>query len=216
MTALAKFHHGSHHRLVSSIIDHVIETKIFYLIRGRNAWHSTWVTHYFDRCMHDTLATAKARAEELRERGSVFTIREQPALAFRSTVGAVLVTEINTQTPLASWTKDYRREKADFRLNQQICRLEPALSANKSIKSIIDAFRDPNVFPRVLPYRSNNLFLLASLNPSAVIEDRHIRLKQWQSTSAGADYFLNWSEGFTKISGKAVRRVADALDASIV
>lgn len=163
MTALAKFHLGSHRKLASSTIDQVFETKIFYLIRGRNAWHSTWVTHYFDRCMHDTLATAKAWAEELRERGSVFTIREQPALAFRSAIGAVLVTEINTQTPLASWTKGYRREKADFRLNRQICWLEPAFSENKSMKRIVDAAPLPS---RSVGLRTSNIAIVSTLDVS--------------------------------------------------
>lgn len=214
MTALAKFHPGSHHKLANSTIDQVIETKIFYLIRGRNTAFD--LGNSLLRQVHAQHPRDSKGPGRRIARARIFTIREQPALAFRSTIGAVLVTEINTQTPLTSWIKGYRREKADFRLNQQICRLEPAFSESKSIKRLVDAFGDPNVFPSVLPCRSKNLFLLASMNSSAVIEDRHIRLKQWQSASAGAEYFLNWSEDFTKITGKAVRRVADALDASIL
>lgn len=30
---------------MSSRVTGIYETKLFYVFRGRNAWHSTWVTH---------------------------------------------------------------------------------------------------------------------------------------------------------------------------
>ena len=54
--------------------------KIYYVFQGRNAWHSTWITQYNNGCMHINLDNAKKYAESLRACGSVFYIREIPAL----------------------------------------------------------------------------------------------------------------------------------------
>lgn len=124
MASLEQLNLSSHRSLAKSEIDAVFETKIFYLIRGRNAWHATWVTHYSNRCMHSDLRSAKLRAEELRGPGSTFTIREQPALCFSTSKGQVLVTEINNSIPLSTWVRDYRKAPKCRSLNPAFCGLE--------------------------------------------------------------------------------------------
>lgn len=211
MAHLALFDREIHRKIGSAPIDKIFESKIFYLFRGRNAWHSTWVTHYFDGCMHDQLPSTKGRAEQRRERGSVFTIREQPALVLQSRHGLVAITEINSACPLSHWIKKYRNEKSGYRLNQDYCRLEAQSRPGCTTTAMIDAMSDVAIFPTQLPWRSKNFFILATPDPEALREDRRTRLKQWGSSSAGAYYYLDWNETSSHLSGKAVRRVADAL-----
>ena len=74
--------------------------KLHYVIYGRNAWNSTWVTKYSPGCMNLSFDTAKRVAEKNRIQGSVFYIRELPALQFINSKLSLFVTEINTDIPL--------------------------------------------------------------------------------------------------------------------
>jgi len=213
MAALAQFDPNVHKDIGASKITGVFETKIFYLIRGRNAWHATWVQHYFDRCMHDDLQSAKDRAEQMRERGSVFTIREQPALAFRAKGGLVLITEINTHTPLSDWIKKHKSKRSDHQLDHDYCRLETLFRRNRTIQTetLVGSLDDWTIFPDHPPGHRRNFFVLVTPDTDALHEDHRNRLKRWQSSSAGAYYHLQWSERPEELSSRAVRRVADAL-----
>lgn len=64
---------------------------LYYLIEGRNAWHSTWTNWYRDGCMHTTLDAAKMSAERQRKPGSKFYIREIPALVLKSESSILLL-----------------------------------------------------------------------------------------------------------------------------
>jgi hypothetical protein len=216
MAALSQFDPEAHKGIAASGIERVFEAKIFYLFRKRNAWNSTTVRHYTDECMHDSLQSAQNRAEQLREMGSVFMIREQPVLAFRSSTGTVLVTEINSQTPLTYWIKGSRRRGADLGLNPDYCRLDSVIVPGQRLGTFIAALSDRKVFPERLPKWSKDTFLLASSNPDLLVEDRRARLKEWKSSSVGADYYLNWTQYWSETSGRAIRRVADALAMNLV
>lgn len=215
MTAFEEFQPSAHRALASSKITQVFATKLFYVIRGRNAWHSTWVTHYFERCMHPTLWSAKQRTEELREQGSTFTIREQPAVCFSTDKGQVLVTEINNSVPLLAWIKDYQKAPSGFQLNHEFCALERLIKHDQSARALSRAFESYDFFPERLPARAKNIFILATKVPEACSEDRRSRLKQWSSKSQGTDYYLEWIEDRCPNSRRAVRRIADALAGSL-
>ena len=78
--------------------------KLYYLVRGRNAWHNLRSNVYLtDRSFHLSLQDAKTEAERLRKQGSTWTIKELPACAFHSRKRTLLVTEINTPRPLESF-----------------------------------------------------------------------------------------------------------------
>lgn len=215
MASLSLFDGVASKAILSSGIGQVFETKVFYIYRGRNAWHATWATHYSDACMHDSWASAKERAEDLRERGSVFTIREKPALAFKSEKGILAITEINARVPLAAWITNYRSEKSNFSLNQNHCRLETLIASRCTLGGIVSALGDRSIFPPHLPSRNRNIFTLWTPDRDALIENRRRRTKQWRSSSAGADFYLDWIDEPGKESGRAVRRVADALSPRI-
>lgn len=77
--------------------------KIYYLISGRNAWHSTWVQRYYHNCIATRVSDLEKDAETRREKGSVFYIKELPALSFETNLGVFLTTQINTQSPLENF-----------------------------------------------------------------------------------------------------------------
>ena len=74
--------------------------KLFYITDKRNAWHSTEVRRWYSDSFHLTLNSAKRRAESMRISGSVFYIREVPAICIESGKSCVFISEVNTKTPL--------------------------------------------------------------------------------------------------------------------
>lgn len=58
--------------------------KIYHVVEGRNAWHSTWITQYMPRSFYSSLMAAKEYAETIRKSGSSLTIKENPCLVIRS------------------------------------------------------------------------------------------------------------------------------------
>jgi len=69
-------------------------TKIHYLLRGRNAWHSIWVQHYYPGCMATYNHDVESDTEKRRENGSVWSITELPALAISSDAGTLVITQL--------------------------------------------------------------------------------------------------------------------------
>jgi hypothetical protein len=192
----------------------VFPTKIFYLYRGRNAWHSTWVEHYSSWCMHSTLPSAKMQAEVMRGPGSTFIINELPAVALQSPVGTLVVTEINNDTPLSEWTKKYSTEQLDYGLNQRYCRLEDIIAKQTSIFSIAPFMMDPN-FVAQSPQGRDGLFMLFA-EPAQIIENNRNRInRRWHSRAEGTEYHLGWTSSRSRASGRSARRVADALAARL-
>jgi hypothetical protein len=89
--------------LSKELIKDVYVGKIYYVHRGRNAWHSTWRQHYFSGCMHPTLGEAKKYAETSRGSGSVFYIYELPCMIAQSASYIGIVVEINRDNPLEGY-----------------------------------------------------------------------------------------------------------------
>lgn len=91
-------------KLTASKTKNVTGIVLYYLSSARNAWHSTWISRYKEGCMHIDLADAKRSASLQRKQGTVFTIRELPALCFHSNEGLLVITEINNKSPLSEYS----------------------------------------------------------------------------------------------------------------
>jgi hypothetical protein len=91
-------------------VEKATPVKLYYISYGRNAWNSTWIQRYTQGCMHLSFASASAYAESRRTQGTVFYVRELPALCFTGDGPALFVTEINSKHPLA----EFLPEKADL------------------------------------------------------------------------------------------------------
>ncbi len=81
--------------------DDVTASCVYFVVRGRNAWHGTWTSVYFNAAaFHPGLNVAEAYVEKCREQGSTWTIWQLPALAICGSNYAVVVTEVNMTHPL--------------------------------------------------------------------------------------------------------------------
>lgn len=66
--------------------------SVVLLIRGRNAWHGTWVRHYLrNSTLYTDVESAMAGAESQRGPGNVFYILDIPALQLRGTSANVIL-----------------------------------------------------------------------------------------------------------------------------
>ena len=64
----------------SEIITSISVKKIYYLVTGRNAWHSTWVQHFYKKCISTEIKELERDSVKRRKAGTVFYIEELPAL----------------------------------------------------------------------------------------------------------------------------------------
>jgi hypothetical protein len=193
MTRLYRFDGTENETLAKSKVKAVDACILYYLYQGRNAWHSTWVTQYSYGCMHTTLESAKESAERLRTQGSVFYIRQLPALAFRSAQGALIVTQINTTQPLRDYSAVALRP-----LPHGVERLkggrENYVSKGAPISGAALSFSRSSRFWKKAPPHRNSVIVDASLDRSVALEQlTKSKLRTFKSSSNGGAYFLSWS-----------------------
>ena len=190
--------------MAQSLINDFQAGKLFFLSRCRNAWYSTWVTHYFAGCMHTTLQSAKEEAEQLRGPGSVFIIHEIPSLIVRTEVGLLAVTEINTQRPLYEYAPigrlKERRKKMGYGI-RPIPRLEMGLSVFKFFRSFYEYHGD--YVPLWSSYK-DLIFVTGKGAAISVDELPSTRLKAWRSHAQGAEYLLGWDGFLSELKSASV------------
>ena len=110
--------------------------KVWYFHYGRNAWNWTWTNKYpGSQAFHPTFDSCRAAIEAQRVQGSTWRMREMPAVVIAGKDDAIIVTEINTETPL----KDF--VAVDY--------------GDKTLASIADCFqpRRENSVIRFITYR---------------------------------------------------------------
>jgi hypothetical protein len=145
--------------------------KLYYAIYGRNAWKDTWIKRYFiDGCMNYSFEVAKQTIEPQRVQGSVFYIEEIPALQFLNSKLSVIVTEINSETPLQ------RHHDIPEGLAVTLC----------EIFDFFDPLTDNSVIRLLFKKRLSRNFLESIEGASP--------LKRYESRAKGADYPLGWQE----------------------
>lgn len=205
MSSLATYSRKRFPALASANILEIKAGSLYYIYRGRNAWHSTWVTHYHEGCMSSSLATAKQVAERWRAQGSVFIIREQPTLIFVTGTGTLAVTEINTERPAGNLASRRGAEPALREIQERLSSREPPTTVDQ-IASLLIAAAKYSWSPLCPP---KSLILLASGSSSHEIQRLRTRnLKSWASSSFGSQYLLSWSERPSAIKPGAVLRIA--------
>lgn len=78
---------------------------VAYLHRGRNAWHSTWVRHYFaNSALFPDVSSAQGEAEMMRGQGNVFYIVEVPAILLRGPEFGVVITDHSSVDSFSSFS----------------------------------------------------------------------------------------------------------------
>mgnify|MGYP001423194962 CR=1 FL=1 len=76
--------------------------SVFYILKGRNAWNSTWIRRYYpDRCALSFEGAANC-VERMRVQGSTWSILEIPMILFTGRKLAMAVGDINDPAVFAT------------------------------------------------------------------------------------------------------------------
>ena len=176
-----------------AIVNDATIRKIYYLIRGRNAWHSTWVQHYYPRCLSTKLMDARDYAEVLRGRGSTFQIIELPALVFETSAGALAITEINTNAPLAGYSVTSTSKDAPHGFSLIEGAKDNYFFPGVQVAPLAMSFEQSSRFWRLRPSPRNSVIALFQEGASfADFEELILPLEVKKSESVGSGYLLNW------------------------
>ena len=162
--------------------------SVFLLIRGRNAWHSTWVRHYLGNAtLYSDVASAKAGAEAQRAPGNVFYIMEAPAIRLRGTLSNVVLTDAHPDNPFKTFT-GMNTEAHPHRLGAWIGGIFPGVS----VRDAVGAFRHDSGYWKG-PQPSEHSLRSGRLDPGISIPRSHGKLHLLKSKACGANYLLGWS-----------------------
>jgi hypothetical protein len=200
MGSFTSFTKRSFPKLAKTPVQDIAAGTMFFLSRSRNAWHSTWASHYFPGCMHATLEGAQAAAEKLRACGSVFTIEEQPTLFLLTPEGVAGVTEINSKRPLESF---------DRVIDQYATWMTPSpLRPGNSVDEYVKFFTGISQYWR--PAADwKNLVVVATRTQHLIIQPlRKRNLRDWISRPQGSQYSLAWEQSLSGIKPSAVLALA--------
>jgi len=182
---------------------------VYVLIRGRNAWHSTWVRHYFkNSALYSNNQSARAGAESLRGPGNVFYISETPALLLRGTQRSIVVCDSHSSVPFQDYTGDQQRVRGDEE-DRWVDGLFPGVS-------LWDAYETFSLSSDFWTLRSRNSYSLKfGETPSDfTFTEREGLLLSWKSDAQGSQYPLGWIKtgpGF-QLQSSAVNRIVDYWD----
>jgi hypothetical protein len=205
MTSLVTFSQRRFPNLAAANIEVVQAGTLFYLFRGRNAWHGTWVQHYTEGSLSTSLAAAQRVAEQWRAQGSVFTIDEHPALICGTSLGTLAVTQINTKRPLWNLAKRRGAETAISEIQERILSKEPPTSVEQ-LTSMLTAAAKYSWSPLCPP---KSLIMVATDLPHVdIVRLRTRNLKSWRSSSLGPQYYLSWTERSSEIKPSPILRIA--------
>jgi hypothetical protein len=155
--------------------------------------------------MNPTFDSAKAEAERKRVQGSIFYIREVPALQFISKKLCILVTEINTDSPLKNF-------------------LEVSEQPNITLMDVYSHFTSerPNSIIRLIwrntefSRQNGKMCLVRNYFNSLETTASSRELKGYKSYSNGKGYNLGWNKEENKLHTSAVERLAVDYDRNIV
>lgn len=195
MSALNTFSERDFAEMVRGTVKGVSPRIIYYVTTGRNAWHSTWVQQYSNGCMHSSLQSAKNYAEKRRTQGTVFTIKEQPALQICTENGQIIVTQINTTRPLSDYSPDAVRARPAQGAKLIDKASDNYLTAGASALGVALSFDCASRFWRKPPPRRNSVIVVASEDAALELDAlRPRKLRAWTSLSNGGGYLLGWRE----------------------
>lgn len=185
--------------------------KIYYIVRGRNAWHSVWVQHYYPGSMATSLEDVEKTAETMRERGNVFYISELPALCFESSEGNLIVTEINTPTPLIGYSTT--ATTTDLPIGQQLAEnaSNNYFSAGANLELAALSFKHDSSFWKRRPPRNDSVIkLFLKKENTRILEPLTSPLYQRASQPAGGSKnSLCWNISASKAEDAYIKALAD-------
>lgn len=196
--------------LANGEILNIKPTKIYYLVRGRNAWNSVWVQHYYPGSMATSLEDVEKTAETMRERGNVFYISELPALCFESNQGNLVVTEINTSTPLIGYSANATTN--DLTIGQELAEnaSNNYFSTGANVELAALSFRhDSRFWKRKPPKNDSVIKLFLKKEDTQILEPLTSTLYRRTSQPAGGPKnSLCWSISTSKTEVAYIKALA--------
>ena len=201
MTQLSKLSNAR--RYIGENVIALKEITAFYVHTGRNAWHSTWIARYSPGCMHTTLKSAKSYAETKRVQGTTFNISELPALMISSSIGSVVVTQINSSNPLDGYSRSavrathHRHTLMEGHLNDYLCIGAPIYGA-------ILSFEGDSRFWKHPPPHSNSLIITETPETDPETVEIKTDILKYKSFSQGGQYTMGWKTHKSDVSPSGI------------
>jgi len=161
--------------------------RVYLLIRGRNAWHTTWVHHFLkDAEMYSDLKSAMAGAEQKRERGNKFYIETVPALVLIGTKSKFVIVDPNSSESF----KNFLGVKYEIR--QSSCGdfavgIYPSISMLETMEVIRD-FR----YSWGAKASDDILIFIGDLESIFENKDTQNSYLRYESKAIGSQYYLSW------------------------
>ena len=194
--------------ICSEEIKSVSIKKIYYLVTGRNAWHSTWVQHFYKRCISTEFRNLEKDAEQRREAGTVFYIEELPALCLETNSGCFVISEINTDYPLKNYDpKNFLSERNQCNYSKELnCPTEQFFKGNK-LSTVIQSLGLKECWNHSI--RKDSVFQLFLKDKCSLdFEDAsHYYVKRNSSTAGSKRNSLSWIIKTGKKSDEYIRKL---------
>ena len=193
----------------SEIVKSISAKKIYYLVTGRNAWHSTWVKYFYKRCISTECRELEADAETKREAGTVFYIEELPALCLELDSGCFILAEINTHYPLKNYDPTnflVMRNQCNY-LKELNCLTKQVFVGN-NLSAILESIDSNDCWS--YSRKNDSLFklFLAKKLPSDLEDPTYYYAIRSSSKGGGKKNSLAWLIKTGKISGEYVEKLA--------
>jgi hypothetical protein len=189
--------------------------RVVLLIRGRNAWHSTWVRHYLrDSTLFTDVPSAKAGAEAKRGRGNVLYIVEAPALQLVGPTDSIVLCDAHPDNPFGKFV-GVNGQVHQSKYGDWVDGVFPGVSMRDAVR----AFAHDSGFWKA-PQPNEHSLRTGRLAGGINLDARRGALGSFESQSVGVDYYLRWSSGtegsrYTRRGAHAVVRIWQALRSSI-
>jgi len=161
---------------------------IAFLYRGRNAWHSTWVQNWFREArLYRDIYGARFGAESLRKQGSVFYVREVPALLLRGSRESVVVCDINASAPFSEFD-GVGCVPVDTAEGRWIDGIYPGVSLRDATRAF-----DPASGKWRGAQKAEGSVALGLVSADSSLPSREEELRSVKSYPQGTGYLLGWT-----------------------
>lgn len=176
------------------------------LIRGRNAWHSTWVRHYLrDSTLFTDVQSAKDGAEFKRGRGNVLYIIEAPALQLIGPSNSIVLCDAHPDNPFGGFM-GVNEVVNSSKHGNWLGGVFPGVSMREAASSFA---HDSGYWKAPTP--NEHSLRTGRLDKGILLENRRGSLSSFESQAVGVDYNLQWTlsseaSHYTKRGANAMAR----------
>ena len=196
---------------LSEPIEKIRLVKTYYVIEGRNAWHSTWVQKYIHlKSFYANLKDARKFAELNRKPGSVFYINVIPGILIKTEKCNALVTQINSQSPFSKYSLERVEDDKSLTKPLEHPRLKVFLRKGVPLNIALRSFdpRGQNWLSRQSTF--NNIIVEYGYEEDLSWDDFGVGdAAKFRSYSQGSYYLLGWKPSKDGVDASAIILTVD-------